>query len=120
MKSSPRFTASARSSITRWSHVRNGSHSQPFNITKRTRLPLGTLSFTWVGKAAPPIPTKPPRWSSPISVSASAVAMSGSSIGSTFWLEYASVAITMVSVRLPAEFSLRSMAFTVPVTGACR
>ena len=55
----PITISSARSSIIRWSAVRYGSHSTPLIISTSALLPGGGVSFTWVGKVAPPIPTIP-------------------------------------------------------------
>ena len=50
---------SARSSITRKSAVRYGSHSAPLRMRYSQRFPGGGLSLTDVGKPAPPIPHIP-------------------------------------------------------------
>ena len=47
------------SSISRWSQVRWVSHSAPFNMMVSQYCPSFTANFTWVGKAAPPMPQMP-------------------------------------------------------------
>ena len=59
MISTPRRTRSARSSMRWWSAQRYGSHSAPLRMRYSQRLPGGGLSFTHVGKPAPPIPQMP-------------------------------------------------------------
>ena len=56
----PCNTPWARSSITRWSALRYGSHSAPLSSRKSIFLSLGGESLTWAGKVAPPMPTMPP------------------------------------------------------------
>ena len=57
--STPTSTSSAFSSIRRWSAVRYGSHSTALMMTHSGLNCGGGMSFTWVGKQAPPIPTMP-------------------------------------------------------------
>ena len=59
MISTPTRMRSARSSITRKSAVRYGSHSAPFSTRYSQRLVGGGLSLTAVGKPAPPMPQMP-------------------------------------------------------------
>ena len=59
MISTPTRMRSARSSITRKSAVRYGSHSAPFRTRYSQRLFGGGLSLTAVGKPAPPMPQMP-------------------------------------------------------------
>ncbi len=61
MSLSPRMISSDSSTISLWSQVRNGSHSTPLRITVST-FTSPSRYFTWVGKVAPPIPTRP-AWS---------------------------------------------------------
>ena len=57
--STPTRILSARSSITRKSAVRYGSHSAPLRIRYSQRLFGGGLSLTTVGNPAPPMPQMP-------------------------------------------------------------
>ena len=54
----PRRTRRGCSTISRSSAVMYGSHSAALMIRVST-LPMAEVSFTWVGKAAPPMPTMP-------------------------------------------------------------
>ena len=112
----PSSTASASSSITRWSALKNGSHSAPLRMTVSMGLSLGGESLTWVGNVAPPMPTTPAarmaasNWAGSSAFSTGAMDASHSS--------RPSFSMMTEDTRRPPAIKRGWMALTLPETGA--
>ena len=86
-------------------------------------MPAGGLYLTWVGNAAPPMPTRPARWISATNSSADSSSGAGAPAGrwgTISWVEKGSASISIAATSLPAGWVRWAMALTVPVTGAWR
>ena len=124
----PRFTPRARiaalspstmrsdsSIMRRWSHVTWVSHSAPLRIMVSQYLPSPTVSFTWVGKVAPPMPQMPAACTAGTILvgSHSSTPPSGSSSVHSSWKSFLMV---MMVVGPPSRSTLVPMAVTSPET----
>ena len=119
MMAAPTTISFGRSTMMRWSLVRNGSHSVPLRIRHSATLPGGGLSLTWVGKVAPPRPTTPAA----LILSRMAALSSGMAVTRSWLRSIAgshsspSTAISTCIMKLPARSWRGAMALTVPDTG---
>ena len=113
----PSSTASASSSITRWSALRKGSHSAPLRMTVSMGLSLGGESLTWVGNVAPPKPTMPASRTASRSFSAPASSARGARDGSHS--SRPSFSRITAATRRPPAMMRGWMPLTLPETDAC-
>ena len=106
----PEMMVSLHSSISRQSVVRYGSHSAALISSVSMVL---AASLTWVGKPAPPTPTRPQFCTAAIRPALS-VTVGGTQAGSTVWAP----SVLMVTAVVMAPLTIRSgaMPSTVPDT----
>ena len=121
MIAAPTAISFGRSTMILKSQVRKGSHSAPLMIRQSAFFPGPGLSFTWVGKVAPPRPTTPQDFilssMKPGSSGISVTSVSERSMPSAH--SSPSTAISICVTQLPARSLRGDIAFTVPLTGEC-
>ena len=106
----PEMMVSLHSSISRQSVVRKGSHSAALISRVST---VSAASFTWVGKPAPPTPTRPQAWMAASRLALS-VTVGGTQAGSTVCCPSALMATAVVIT--PLTIRMGATSWTVPDT----